>query len=95
MAAGNIFGQIALFWHKITPYNSIDGMALWIILFVPLATFGMQPRLDSYSKSAPNQYIYNVANHFHGFYVVIFGGSLVFISYMVQCWDLSQGEWQN
>lgn len=86
MAAGNIFGQIALFWHKITPYNSrhgmasgmIVGMVLWIILFVPLATFGIQPRLDSYSKSAPSQYIYNVANHFHGLYVVIIGGSLVF-----------------
>jgi hypothetical protein len=50
MAAGNIFGQLALFWHKITPYNSRHGMALWIILFVPLAKFGMQPRLDSYSK---------------------------------------------
>jgi Na+/proline symporter len=52
MAAGNIFGQIALFWHKVIPCNSrhgivsgmIVGMALWIILFVPLATFGIQPR---------------------------------------------------
>ena len=58
MAAGNIFGQIALLWRKITPYNSrheiasgmIVGMALWIILFVPLPTFGIQPRLDSYSN---------------------------------------------
>lgn len=86
MAAGNIFGQIALFWHKVIPYNSrhgiasgmIVGMALWIILFVPLATFGIQPRLDSYSKSAPNQYIYNIANHFQGLYPVIIGGSFVF-----------------
>jgi hypothetical protein len=52
MAAGNIFGQIALYWHKVIPCNSrhgivsgmIVGMALWIILFVPLATFGIQPR---------------------------------------------------
>jgi hypothetical protein len=86
MIAGNIFGQIALFWHKVIPYNSrqgiasgmIVGMALWIILFVPLATFGIQPRLDSYSKSAPNQYIYNIANHFQGLYPVIIGGSFVF-----------------
>jgi hypothetical protein len=86
MAAGNIFGQIALFWHKVIPCNSrhgivsgmIVGMALWIILFVPLATFGIQPRLDSYSKSAPNQYIYNIANHFQGLYPVIIGGSFVF-----------------
>jgi hypothetical protein len=86
MAAGNIFGQFALFWHKVTPYNSrlgiatgmIVGIALWIILFVPLATFGIQPRLDSFSKSAPNQYIYNEANHFQGLYSVIIGGSFVF-----------------
>jgi hypothetical protein len=58
MAAGNVFGQIALLWHKIRPYNSrheiasgmIVGMALWIILFVPLPTFGIQPILDSYSN---------------------------------------------
>lgn len=86
LAAGNIFGQIALYWHKITPYNSrhgiatgmIVGMAIWIILFVPLATFGIQPRLDSYSKSAPNQYIYNIANHFQDLYVVIIRSSFVF-----------------
>ena len=51
MAAGNIFGQFALFWHKVTPYNS---------------------------RSAPNQYIYNEANHFQGLYSVIIGGSFVF-----------------
>jgi hypothetical protein len=86
MAAGNLFGQISLFWSKIAPYNSkegivkgmIVGMALWIVLFVPLATFGIQPRLDSFAFSAPNQYIYNIAGHFQGLYVVIIGGSLVF-----------------
>jgi hypothetical protein len=86
MAAGNVFGQISLFWSKIAPYNSregivkgiIVGMALWIVLFVPLATFVIQPRLDSFASSAPNQYIYNIAGHFEGLYPIIIGGSLVF-----------------
>jgi hypothetical protein len=86
MAAGNVFGQVSLFWSKIAPYNSkegivkgmIVGIALWIVLFVPLATFGIQPRLDSFAFSAPNQYIYNIAGHFKGLYPIIIGGSLVF-----------------
>ena len=86
MAASNIFGQISLFWSNIAPYNSkegivkgmVVGMALWIVLFVPLATFVIQPRLDSFTYSAPNQYIHNIAGHFNGLYSVIIGGSLVF-----------------
>lgn len=86
MAAGNIFGQISLFWSKIAPYSSKEGMVkgmivgitLWAVLFVPLATFGIQPRLDSFAYSAPNQYIYNIAGHFQGLYPIIIGGSLVF-----------------
>jgi hypothetical protein len=86
MAAGNIFGQISLFWSKIAPYNSregvvkgmVVGMALWTVLFVPLATFVIQPRLDSFAYSAPNQYIHNIAGHFNGLYTVVIGGSLVF-----------------
>jgi hypothetical protein len=86
MAAGNIFGQISLFWSKIAPYNSkegivkgmVVGIALWTVLFVPLATFAIQPRLDSFAYSAPNQYIYNIASHFKGLYAVVMGGSLVF-----------------
>jgi hypothetical protein len=84
--AGNIFGQISLFWSTVTPYNSkqglvkgmIVGMALRAVLFVPLATFGIQPRLDSFAFSAPKQYIYNIAGHFKGLYLIIIGGSLVF-----------------
>jgi hypothetical protein len=86
MAAGNVFGQISLFWSKIAPYNSregvakgmVVGVALWTVLFVPLATFAIQPRLDSFAYSAPNQYIYNIAGHFKGLYAVVIGGSLVF-----------------
>src|SRR5215203_259578 len=85
-AAGNIFGQISLFWSKIAPYNSkkgkvkgmIIGIVLWAVLFVPLATFGIQPRLDSFTFSAPNQHIYNIASHFQGLYPIIIGGSLLF-----------------
>jgi Na+(H+)/acetate symporter ActP len=86
MAAGNVFGQISVFWSKITPYSSkvgivkglIVGVALWIVLFVPFATFGIQPRLDTFASSAPNQFIYNIAGHFNGLYPIIIGGSLVF-----------------
>ena len=53
-------------------------MALWTVLFVPLASFAIQPRLDSFTYSALNQYIYNIAAHFKGLYTVIIGGSLVF-----------------
>lgn len=85
-AAGNIFGQISIFWSKIAPYNSkkgvlrgmIVGTALWIVLFVPLTTFGIQPRLDSFASSAPNQHIYNIADNFQGLYPVIIAGSLGF-----------------
>ena len=86
MAAGNIFGQISMFWSKIAPYNSregvvkgmVVGIALWTVLFVPLATFAIQPRLDSFAYSAPNQYIYNIVSHFKGLYALVIGGSLVF-----------------
>ncbi|MBV9667745.1 MAG: hypothetical protein JO327_06400 [Nitrososphaeraceae archaeon] len=85
-AAGNVVGQLSLFWSKIAPYNSkegigrgmIVGMGLLIVLFVPLATFVIQPRLDSFAFSAPDQYIYNMAGHFKGLYPIILGGALVF-----------------
>ena len=84
--AGNIFGQLSLFWSKIAPYSSREGlvkgmfvgMVLWAVLFVPLATLGIQPRLDSFTFSAPNQHIYNIAGHFQGLYPITIGGSLVF-----------------
>jgi hypothetical protein len=52
-------------WSKIAPYNSregivkgmIVGIVLWTVLFVPLATFAIQPRLDSFAYSTPDQYI--------------------------------------
>ena len=56
----------------------VVGIALWIVLFIPLAMFAIQPRLDFFAYSAPDQYIYNIAGHFNGLYAVVIGGSLVF-----------------
>jgi hypothetical protein len=84
--AGNIIGQIGLFWPKLFPYDIrkgvsiglIVGVTLWTVLFLPLATFGIQPRLDSLLVSAPNPYVENIASHFAGLYPLIVGGSLLF-----------------
>jgi hypothetical protein len=86
IVAGNIYGQVSIFWRKIAPNSYrhgiktglVVGIALWAILFVPLATFGIQPKLDSFIISAPNQYIFEIASHFQGLYLVIILGSLVF-----------------
>ena len=82
--AGNIFGQIALFWRKLIPYNVnrgvylglVVGVALWAVLFLPLTIFGIMPSLDAFISSAPNAYVNNIANYFTGLYPVIIGGSL-------------------
>lgn len=84
--AGNIFGQLALFWRKLIPYDIkrgvsfglIVGLTLWAVLFLPLATFGIQPRLNGFITSAPNTYVNEIANHFSGLYPLIIGGSLLF-----------------
>jgi len=81
-----IFGQASTYWRWIAPRNYrhgiitglIVGAALWAVLFVPVTTFGIQPRLDSFSNSAPNQYVYDISSHFQSLYPVIVGGSLVF-----------------
>ncbi|HZD34562.1 MAG TPA: hypothetical protein VE130_05110 [Nitrososphaeraceae archaeon] len=84
--AGNIYGQVSIFWRKIAPNSYrhgiktglVVGIALWAILFVPLATFGIQPKLDSFVMSAPNQYIFEIASQFQGLFPIIILGSLVF-----------------
>jgi hypothetical protein len=87
LTAGNIFGQISLFWKGLSPYNSqhgilmgmVVGILLWSILFLPLATFIIQPRLDSFANSfTPNQYVYTIASHFQDLYYIIIGGSFMF-----------------
>jgi len=87
LTAGNIFGQISLFWKGLSPYNSqhgiimgmVVGILLWAILFLPLATFIIQPRLDSFASSmVPNQYVYSITSHFQDLYYIIIGGSFMF-----------------
>lgn len=83
--AGNILAKASIFWRKMAPntyrrgmmVGLIVGIALWAILFVPLATFGIQPKLDSFATSGPNQYIFDISSHFQGLYPPIIGGSLV------------------
>jgi len=84
--AGNIFGQIALFWRKLTPYNMkrgvslglLLGISLWAVLFVPVTTFGIQPKLDTFMIIEANTYANSVANHFAGLYYFVLGASLLF-----------------
>jgi hypothetical protein len=86
MTAGNIFGQVALFWPKMSPYNVrkgvvrgiVVGIALWAVLFLPLTTFGIQPRLDSLILQAPNVEVYDIASQFENSYYLIVGGSFLF-----------------
>ena len=84
--AGNIFGQVTLFWNKLFPHNLkrgitygiIVGVSLWIVLFLPLSTFVIQPKLDAFALSAPNQYLFGIADHFQGLYPLVAIGSLGF-----------------
>lgn len=84
--AGNIFGQVALFWRKLVPYNMVRGvtlglmlgLSLWIVLFAPLATFGIQPRLDTFMNSEANSYAHSIATHFAGLYNLVLVASLLF-----------------
>lgn len=84
--AGNIFGQVTLFWKKLVPYNLkygvylglVLGISLWGVLFVPLATFGIQPKLDSFMITDSNPYAHSIANHFAGLYYFVLGTSLLF-----------------
>jgi hypothetical protein len=84
--AGNIFGQVALFWRKLIPYNMkrgvtfglMLGISLWALLFLPLATFGIQPKLDTFMITEANPYAHSIANHFAGLYYLVLGTSLLF-----------------
>lgn len=84
--AGNIFGQVALFWRKLIPYNMkrgvtfglMLGISLWALLFLPLATFGIQPKLDTFMITEVNPYVHSIANHFAGLYYLVLGASLLF-----------------
>jgi hypothetical protein len=57
----------------------VVGILLWAILFLPLATFIIQPRLDSFANSiTPNQYVYSIASPFQDLDYLIIGGSFMF-----------------
>ena len=57
----------------------IVGVILWTLLFVPVATFIIQPMIDSFRNSmTPNQYVYSLVTNFEGLYPVIIMGSLAF-----------------
>ena len=84
--AGNLLGQGVIIWNKLKISNYkrgivlgvITGVSLWLVLFLPLATFIIQPKLDSFYNSAPNQYIYQISNQFSGLYFLVAIGSLIF-----------------
>ena len=84
--AGNIFGQVVLFWNKLFPsnfkrgitYGIIAGVSLWIVLFLPLSTVIIQPKLNAFAVSAPNQYLFGIADQFQGLYPLVVIGSLGF-----------------
>lgn len=84
--AGNIFGQVAVFWRKLIPYNMVRGvtlglilgLSLWAVLFAPLATFAIQPRLDTFMITEANPYGHSIATHFAGLYNLVLGASLLF-----------------
>jgi hypothetical protein len=84
--AGNIFGQIAIFWRTLIPYNMkrgvsfglLLGISLWVVLFAPSATFGIQPKLDTFMITEANTYAHSIANHFAGLYYFVLGASLLF-----------------
>jgi len=84
--AGNLLGQGAIFWKKLIPYGLkrgiimgvITGISLWLVLFLPLTTYVIQPKLDMFNLSAPNQYVFVIAQHFQGLYAAVLLGSFFF-----------------
>ena len=80
------FGQVAMFWPRLSPFKAtrgamagvVVGIALWAVLFLPLAVFGIHSRLDTFSVSAPNQSVSLIASHFQGLQYLIIGGSFLF-----------------
>jgi hypothetical protein len=85
--AGNIYGQVSVFWKRMSPYSArhglktgmIVGLVLWAVLFVPVASFAIQPMLDSFNGGiTPNQCVYSIAPSFNGLFGIIIAGSLLF-----------------
>jgi uncharacterized membrane protein len=80
-----LLGQGAIFWNKLIPFGLkrgiilgiITGLSLWLVLFLPLTTYVIQPKLNMFSFSAPNQYVFVIAQHFQGLNMVVIIGSLI------------------
>jgi hypothetical protein len=84
--AGNLLGQGALFWNRLIPFGIkrgtilgiITGISLWLILFLPLTVYIIQPKLNMFNFSAPNQYVFVIAQHFQGLDLAVVIGSFFF-----------------
>ena len=84
--AGNLLGQGAIFWNRLIPFGIkrgtilgiITGISLWLVLFLPLTTYIIQPKLDMFNFSAPNQYVFVIAQHFQALYFAVVIGSFLF-----------------
>ncbi|HEY7695795.1 MAG TPA: hypothetical protein VH797_06840 [Nitrososphaeraceae archaeon] len=84
--AGNLLGQGGIFWNRLIPIGLkrgtilgiITGISLWLVLFLPLTAYIIQPKLEFFNFSAPNQYVFVIAQHFQGLNMVIIIGSFFF-----------------
>ncbi len=84
--AGNLLGQAGIFWNRLIPFGLrrgtilgvITGISLWLVLFLPLTTYIIQPKLDMFNFSAPNQYVFVISQHFQGLDTVVVVGSFFF-----------------
>jgi hypothetical protein len=45
---------------------------------LPLTAYVIQPKLDMFNFSAPNQYVFVIAQHFQGLYLSVVTGSFFF-----------------
>ena len=84
--AGNLLGQGGIFWNKLIPIGIkrgtvlgiITGISLWLVLFLPLTIYVIQPKIDLFNFSAPNQYVFVIAQHFQELGMVVVIGSFFF-----------------
>jgi hypothetical protein len=49
-----------------------------LILFLPLTAYIIEPKLNMFNFSAPNQYVFVIAQHFQGLDLTVVVGSFFF-----------------
>ena len=84
--AGNLLGQVGIFWNRLIPFGLrrgtvlgvITGISLWLVLFLPLTMYIIQPKLEMFNFSAPNQYVFVIAQHFQELDTIVVIGSFFF-----------------